>query len=178
MRNVTIAVLAGLLLCARRSQPPAQRVICNYALDESAELRFFVELAERANDRFLNDIRAFNAIAYMLLGPLLAIAAFVNYRDARNLVPLALMALSTIAVFASLWWGDGTPMPLPGKHGSTERLTTGTETWLKSVIDDLRRWAPLNGEVRKQKQRSLFLASHFTLLAIIATAVVKTMELR
>jgi hypothetical protein len=141
-------------------------------------LRFFVELAERANDRLLNDIRAFNAVAYMLLGPLLAIAAFIDYHDVRNLLPLVLAALSTVAVFASLWWGDGTPVPIPADHGPSERLTIDAEIWLKSVVDDLRRWTPRNSAARDQKQRSLLWASRFTLFAIVATAVVKTMELR
>ena len=176
MRTFLIAALLGFVVSARRPPEPRREPICNCASEE--QIRFFVELAERANDRLLNDIRGFNAVAYMLLGPLLAIAAFVDYRDPRNLIPLALIALSTIAAFASLWWGDGTPMPIPPQDDSAERLTTAAESWLNSLVDDLRRWAPLNREARNQKQRSLLLASHFTLLAIVATAVVKTIELR
>jgi hypothetical protein len=103
VRNIWIAALVGLLLGTHRPDTAMREVICSCASNEaSADLRFFVELVERANDRLLNDIRAFNAIAYMLLGPLLAIAAFVDYHDLRNMVPLSFVAFSTVMTFAAL----------------------------------------------------------------------------
>jgi hypothetical protein len=60
VRTNAIAFAVGVLLGAAAKDPETSR---SQDDGEAAELRFIVELAERANDRLLNDIRAFNAVA-------------------------------------------------------------------------------------------------------------------
>ncbi len=137
-----------------------------------------MEFAERANDRLLNDIRGFNAVAYMLLGLLLAIATFIDYHDLRNLVPFVFTAAAGTAAFAALWLGDGTPMPNPDDDELFAQFDHDTERTWRNVIADLRRWAPRNSAARERKRRFLVWASRFALMAIVGTVAIKAMELR
>jgi hypothetical protein len=106
VRINAIAFAAGILLGAAANHSPRSQDDV-----DAIELRFVVELTERANDRLLSDIRAFNAVAYGLLGPLFALVAFVDYADRWNALTLAFTALGLVFTFLTLLSGDGAPTP-------------------------------------------------------------------
>ncbi len=143
--------------------------------DESDELVFLVQIAERASDRVLSDIRAFNAVAYALLGPVLAIVTFLDYKDAWNFAALPFALAAVTFSFRTVLSGDGYPSP----HLSERFLRAfkkDPQRARRVIIRDLRKLAPENDRQSRQKRRDLGRAAWSTLAAVIAAVGVKSVE--
>jgi hypothetical protein len=182
MRNVALAFVLGLVVGQSRPVAPERpagpaSLHEDFSADaEADDLRFVVELGERANDRVLDDIRAFNAVACALLGPLLAIAAFVDYRDVLSALPLCFTVLAMVSAFAVLHHGDGVPTPSASNDTLFQDFVSNPKKASENVVADLRRWGRLNGAVREQKRRAMRWAGRFVATAVIATVIVKGVE--
>ncbi len=150
MRTNAIAFAAGVLLGAAAKHPEIPR---SQDAVEAIELRFVVELAERANDRLLNDIRAFNAVAYALVGPLLALVAFVDYADRWNALTLVFTALGLVFTFLTLLSGDGAPTPTIADPSFFETFSEDADLARRNVIADLERWDRTTGKNENRSDR-------------------------
>jgi hypothetical protein len=150
VRINAIAFAAGILLgAAANHRPQSQDDV------DAIELRFVVELAERANDRFLSDIRAFNAVAYGLLGPLFALVAFVDYADRWNALTLAFTALGLVFTFLTLLSGDGAPTPTIADRSFFDMFSKDADLARRNVIADFEQWGPANWDRRERKRSRL-----------------------
>ncbi len=176
MRNIALAFVLGLLLAGHRNSLGSGEPERADREDGVPELRFVIELGERANDRLLNDIRAFNAVAYALLVPLLAITSFIDYHDAFNISPLALSALAIVFAYQTVRSGDGLPTPNPADETLFELFARDSELGRRNVLEDLGRWGPINSRIREAKRRAVVWAGRFVLLAIVASMLVKGVE--
>jgi hypothetical protein len=139
------------------------------------ELFFLVQIAERASDRVLNDIRAFNAVAYALLGPVLAIVTFLDYKDVWNfgVLPFALAAVTFS--FLTVLSGDGYPSPRLSER-FFRSFKKNPERARRIILRDLRTLAPANERQSRQKRRDLWRAAWATLAAVLAAVGVKSVE--
>ncbi len=172
VRINAITFIAGVLLGATAANHRS------HSLDDvdAIELRFVVELAERANDRLLSDIRAFNAVAYALVGPLLALVAFVDYADRWNAFTLAFTALGLVFTFLTLLSGDGAPTPTIADRSFFAMFSNDADLARRNVIADLERWGPDNWDRRERKRSRLTWAARWTLIAIVAALALKEVE--
>jgi hypothetical protein len=173
VRTNAIAFAAGVLLGAAAHHPEIP-----HSQDgvEAIELRFIVELTERANDRLLNDIRAFNAVAYALVGPLLAIVALVDYEDRWNALTLAFTTLGLVFAFLTLLSGDGVPTPSIADRSFFDMLAQDPDLARRNIIADLERWGPDNRDARERKRSRLTWAARCALVAIVAALTLKEVE--
>jgi hypothetical protein len=174
MGKLVLAFVLGMLWSHQSSAVRAGRSQRPPAITE--DLRFAVEVCERANDRLLEDIRALNVIAYTLLGPLLAIAAFVDYHDRWNLIPLALAIAAGAATFSVLHTGLGVPAPDPGDDTFADDLQSDPRDAAANVLENLRQLGRFNADVFKRERMATIWAGRLALLAMIATIAVKGVE--
>jgi len=173
MGKLVLVFILGILLRQPGSQPQSSIEGPSDAQDDA---RLILELCERANDRILEEIRTFNVIAYTLLGPLLAIVAFVDYHDVKNLLPLALAIAAVGAAFLALRDGAGVPTPDPSDRQSLDLVQSDVDKALRNVLQDLRRLGELNMRMYRRKRRAVGWAGRLVILATIATIVVKSVE--
>ena len=174
MGKLVFAFVLGMLWSHQSSAGPAGRSRRPPVIAE--DLRFAVEVCERANERLLEDIRALNVIAYTLLGPLLAIAAFVDYHDGWNVIPLALMIAAAAATFAVLHTGLGVPAPDPGDGTFTDDLQSDPHDAAANMLENLQRLGRFNADVFTRERTATLWAGRLVLLAMIATIAVKGVE--
>jgi hypothetical protein len=172
VRTNAIAFAAGVLFGAAANHPeiPPQDDV------EAIELRFVVELAERANDRLLSDIRAFNAVAYALVGPRLALVAVVDYADRWNAITLGFTALGLVFTFLTLLSGDGAPTPAIADRSFFVMFSQDPDLARRNIMADLERWGPDNWGARERKRSRLTWAARSTLVAIVAALALKEVE--
>jgi hypothetical protein len=173
VRTNAIAFAAGVLLGAAAKHPEMPRSQDDV---EAIELRFVVELAERANDRLLSDIQAFNAVAYGLLGPLFALVAFVNYADRWNAITLTFTAVGVIFASLTLLSGDGAPTPTIADRSFFDMLSKDPDLARRNIIADIKRWGPDNWNRRDRKRSRLTWAARCTLVAIVAALAIREVE--
>jgi hypothetical protein len=165
--------VADVLRSARgASPPPADEEADDNSFAESV---FLAEIAERANDRLLADIRAFNAAAIVLLGPILAVVALVDYNDVRNFIPAGFAIIAALAAMRTVLSGDGKPSPLLGAD-FFEAFSADAEDARKNIIADIALAGPKNRRLASMKSRWLRFAGYVTFVSIIVAVGLKVVE--
>jgi hypothetical protein len=140
-----------------------------------AESVFLAEIAERANDRILADIRAFNAAAIVLLGPIFAVVALVDYADARNFIPTGFAIAAAIAAMITVLSGDGRPSPLLGATFFND-FSADAEDARRNIIADIALAGPENLRQARMKSWWLRFAGYSTFLSIAVAVGLKVVE--
>ena len=143
--------------------------------DSFAESVFLAEIAERANDRILADIRAFNAAAIVLLGPIFAVVALVDYADLRNFIPASIALVAAVAAMITVFSGDGNPSPLLSK-GFFEDFSADPDDARRNIIADIALAGPENRRQAQSKRWTLRVSGAATFLSIVAAIVLKVVE--
>lgn len=140
-----------------------------------AESVFLAEIAERANDRILADIRAFNAAAIVLLGPILAVVALVDYSDTRNFIPAAFALGAAISAMITVLSGDGRPSPLLSATFFDD-FSADAEDARRNIIADIALAGPENLRQARMKSRWLRFAGYATFLSVAVAVGLKVVE--
>lgn len=166
--------VADVLRSARAASPPS---LDDVEADDNAfaESIFLAEIAERANDRILADIRAFNAAAIVLLGPILAVVALVDYNEVRNFIPAGFAIVAAVAAMRTVLSGDGKPSPLLGAD-FFDAFSADAEDARKNIIADIALAGPENRRLAGMKSWWLRFAGYTTFVSIVVAVGLKVVE--
>ena len=111
----------------------------------------------------------------MLLGPILAVVALVDYNDVRNFIPAGFAIIAALAAMRTVLSGDGKPSPLLGAD-FFEAFSADAEDARKNIIADIALAGPKNRRLASMKSRWLRFAGYVTFVSIIVAVGLKVVE--